>query len=82
MIASFRFFRLTGQIGCFFIILPRRANINRDRRDYLKLEDDDEQVIYIYGREAIALDGEIVYDRKKRRWSVTLPSVSKEKSQN
>jgi len=41
--------------------------------DYLKLEDSEERVVYIYGREAIGLDGEIVYDRKKRRWSVTIP---------
>jgi hypothetical protein len=40
--------------------------------DFILIDENDEEIVYMYGREAIALDGEIVYNRKTRRWSVTL----------
>ena len=41
--------------------------------DFLRIDDRNEQYVYPYGREAIALDGFITYDVKTRKWHVTDP---------
>ena len=41
--------------------------------DFTMIDDRDGQYVYIYGREAIALDGFITYDIKTNTWHVTLP---------
>ena len=41
--------------------------------DFLRIDDRNEQYVYTYGREAIALDGFITYDVKTRKWHVTDP---------
>ena len=41
--------------------------------DFIQIDDRDGQYVYMYGREAIALDGYIVYDMETRKWHVTQP---------
>ena len=41
--------------------------------DFTMIDDRNGQYVYIYGREAIALDGFITYDIKTNTWHVTLP---------
>ena len=41
--------------------------------DFMQIDDRDGQYVYIYGREARALDGFVTYDMKTRTWHVAPP---------
>ena len=40
---------------------------------YIKAEENDQQIIYHYSLESNDLDGEIIYDKGKKEFSVTKP---------